>query len=178
MSDVIARRPQSRRGDSVAHATLTIASLVLAACLSGCAAVGDLAGAVAGIASGAATANPAVGVGVGIAVKAAVTEGVNRVSLSRRRNEQDAIAAAIADADVGESRPWAVDQRVAGDAHGEAHVVRLIETPLAQCKEVLFSVAPQEDAESAWFSTTVCHEGGRWRWAGAEPAVERWGNLQ
>ena len=79
---------------------------MLAASLSGCAAVGDVTGAVAGVVSGAITANPAVGIGVGIAVRAAANEAVNRVALSRRRSEHDAIAAAIAETDVGETRPW------------------------------------------------------------------------
>ena len=152
--------------------------LVACACLPGCAAVGDVTGAVAGVVSGAITANPAVGIGVGITVRAAATEAVNRIALDRQRHEQDAIASAIADAAVGEVRPWAVDRRVAGDAYGEVRVVRLIETPLALCKEALFSVVAGDGAEPAWFSTTACEAGGRWRWAAAEPAVARWGNLQ
>ena len=154
-----------------------VALIVACACLPGCASVGDISGAVAGIVSGAITANPAVGIAVGVSVRAAATEGVRRVSLARQRNEQDAIADAIADADVGESRPWGVDQRVTGDAYGEVHVVRLIETPLTVCKEVLFSVVSAEGAAPVWFATIVCDDGERWKWAAAEPAVERWGNL-
>ena len=71
-----------------------------------------------------------------------------------------------------------LDRRVAGDAYGEVRVIRLIQTPLALCKEALFSVAAGEGEEREWFSTTACDEGDRWRWAAAEPAVERWGNLQ
>lgn len=176
MTAVFARRRQGRRGDPVAHAVV----LLLCACLPGCAAVADVSGAVAGFASGAITANPAIGIGVGIAVRAGATEAVNRIALHRSRNEQDAIAAAIAGAAVGESRQWAVDQRVTGDAYGEVRVVRLIETPLARCKEALFSVVEGEGeaGQPAWYATTACEEGGRWRWATAEPAVERWGNLQ
>ena len=155
-----------------------IALIVACAFLPGCAAVGDITGAVAGIVTGAISANPAVGIAVGVSVRAAATEGVRRVSLARQRNEQDAIADAIADAEVGESRAWAVDQRVIGDAYGEVHVVRLIETPLTVCKEVLFSVVAGAGASPAWFATTACDDGGRWKWAAAEPAVERWGNLQ
>ena len=112
--------------------------------LTGCASVADIAGAVAGVASGAITANPAVAIGVGIAVHAGATQAANRVALHRQRNEQDAIAAAIADAAVGETRAWGVDQHVTGDAYGEVRVVRLIETPLALCKEALFSVVEGE----------------------------------
>lgn len=152
--------------------------VVACALLPGCASVGDITGAVAGLVTGGITANPAVGIAVGVSVRAATMEGVRRVSLARQRSEQDAIADAIADADVGESRAWAVDQRVTGDAYGEVHVVRLIETPLTVCKEVVFSVVAGEGAAPAWFATTACDEGGRWKWAAAEPAVERWGNLQ
>lgn len=151
-----------------------------AAVLPGCAAVGDVTGAVAGVVSGAITANPAVGIAVGVSVRAATNEAVNYVSRTRQRKEQDAIAAAVAETGVGESRPWAVDQRVTGDAFGEVRVVRVIRTPLALCKEALFSVVEGEGkhVSPAWFSTIVCEDGGRWKWAAAEPAVERWGNLQ
>lgn len=159
---------------------LRLSVFAVAACLTGCAAVGDLTGAVAGLVSGAITANPAVGIAVGVSVRAATNEAVNHVSRQRQENEQDAIAAAVAEMGVGESRAWAVDQRVTGDAHGEVRVVRVIQTPLALCKEALFSVVESkgENVSPAWYSTTVCEDGGRWKWAAAEPAVERWGNLQ
>lgn len=153
-----------------------------AACASiaGCASVGDITGAVAGLASGAATANPAVGISVGVAVRAGTNEAIRTVSRNRQRNEQDAIAAAAAVLAAGESAAWAVDQRVTGDAHGEVQVLRVIETPLALCKELLFSVAAgdEEAGPPAWFTTTACRQGERWKWAAAEPAVERWFNLQ
>ena len=152
--------------------------MVLLLCtLCGCASVADVAGAVAGLASGAATGNPAVGIGVGVSVRAAANEGVRYVARRRQQNEQDAVASVVAEMKVGETRPWAVDQRVAGDAHGEVRVVRLIKTPLTVCKEILFSVVGDE-APTVWFSTTACDEGGQWRWAAAEPAVDRWVNLQ
>lgn len=158
---------------------LAIAALACAS-LAGCASVGDVTGAVAGLVSGAATANPAVGISVGVAVRAGTNEAMRTLSRNRQRKEQDAIAAVAAALQVGEGAPWAVDQRVAGDAHGEVHVLRVIETPLATCKELLFSVAAgeEEDAPPAWFTTTACQEGERWKWAAAEPAVDRWFNLQ
>lgn len=151
--------------------------LLLVATLAGCESVADLAGAGAGILSGAATANPAVGVGVGVAVRAAANEGMKRVAKARQRNEQEAIAALVADMEVGETRAWAVDQRFVGDHQGEVSVIRLIETPLAACKEIAFSVL-DNDGNAEWFTTTACEDGGRWRWAAAEPAVARWINLQ
>jgi hypothetical protein len=152
----------------------------LACSLAGCAAVGDVTGAVAGLVSGAVTANPAVGISVGIAVRAGTNEAVRSVSRKRQRNEQDAIAAVAAGLDVGEAAPWAVDQRLAGDAYGEVRVLRVIETPLTRCKELLFSVleGEEENAPRAWFTTTACEGDQAWRWAAAEPAVDRWTNLQ
>lgn len=151
-----------------------------ASSLSGCAALGDMTGAVAGLLSGAITANPAIGISVGIAVRAGTNEAVRTASRKRQRNEQDAIAAAAAGLDVGEAAPWAVDQRVVGDAYGEVRVLRIIQTPLAQCKELLFSVAEGEEEKltRSWFTTTACEGDHAWQWAAAEPAVERWVNLQ
>lgn len=154
------------------------AILAAAASLAGCASVGDVSGALAGIVSGAITANPAVGISVGIAVRAGANEAVRTVSRNRRRNEQDAIASAAADLAPGDSAEWGVDQKITGDAYGEVHVLRVIETPIALCKELLFSVAEGEAEAPAWFTTTACRAGERWKWAAAEPAVERWVNLQ
>jgi hypothetical protein len=148
--------------------------------LSGCAAVGDITGAVAGLAAGAASANPAVAIAVGLGVRAATREGVKYVTRRRHEDEQDAIAAAAADLRVGETQLWAVRSKIARDTRGEVRVLRAIETPLATCKEIAFSVSDSEveTAVGSWFTTIACREGTRWRWAAAEPAVERWGNLQ
>jgi hypothetical protein len=155
-------------------------SLALAALLSGCAAVSDITGAVAGFAAGALTANPAIGIGVGIAVRAGTAETLGRIARVRRDAEHRAIVAAIADAPAGERRIWSLDREVGGDTHGEARVVRLIETPIAVCKEVAFTVSRGEGtvAFGDWFTTIACFDGQSWRWAIAEPAVERWTNLQ
>ena len=160
---------------------LTVCAALLTAWVSaGCVAISDLTGAVAGFAAGAATANPAVGISVGIAARAAAREGIQRVNRTRRRNEQDAIIAATAEIGVGETRHWAVDQSVTGDAAGEVRVLRMIATPLALCKEVAFTVSQSEDerASAVWFTTSACHDGESWRWAAAEPAVARWRDLQ
>jgi hypothetical protein len=151
--------------------------VVSVAALSGCQSLADATGAAAGLASGAASGNPAVGIGVGVGVRAAASEGLKRVARARHRHEQDAIAAVVADMRVGETRAWAVDQRVVGDVQGEVSVLRAIRTPLAECKEIVFSVI-DNNGGAEWFTTTACDEGGRWRWAAAEPAVERWINLQ
>lgn len=155
------------------------AAVVLAACVSGCAAVGDITGAVAGLASGAATGNPAVGISVGIAVRAGASELVDRVTRRRKEYEHDAIAGVAADMEVGEVRPWAVDQQWLGDTHGEVQVLRSIPNALTLCKELLFWTAEAgKNGKPAWFSTTACRHDGGWKWAAAEPAVERWINLQ
>jgi hypothetical protein len=59
-------------------------------------------------------------------------------------------------------------------------VTELIKNPLADCKGLLFSVASGKgpSATSAWYATTACRQGKQWKWAAAEPAVARWGNLQ
>ena len=157
-----------------------VAAGVLSAALSGCAVVGDITGAIAGLASGAATANPAVGIAVGVAVRAGTNEALDYVSRRRRQNEHDAIAGIVGDMTIGDTRVWTVDQRLAGDARGEVKVLRVIESSLAVCKELLFSVVRGEgdDARTEWFTTTACHDGAAWKWAAAEPAVRRWINLQ
>ena len=154
-------------------------AVAAASCLGGCAAVGDITGAAAGLLTGAATANPAIGISVGIAVRSGTNELLDRVTRVRKANEHEAIAAA-AELEVGESRAWAVDQKIAGDAQGEVRVLRVLNTPLALCKELLFSVAEEKAGtlHREWFTTTACQRGGEWKWAAAEPAVERWVNLQ
>jgi hypothetical protein len=102
------------------------------------------------------------------------------VTRRRHQEEQDAIAAAVADTPVGEIRQWALDRKAGRDTHGEVRVLRAIETPLASCKEAAFSIVDGDDqsASTTWFTTFACREGERWKWAAAEPAVDRWGNLQ
>ena len=56
-------------------------------------------------------------------------------------------------------------------------MVRAIPNPLAPCKQVLFSVE-EKDAPAAWYSVDICQQQEHWKWASAEPAVERWGYLQ
>lgn len=61
-------------------------------------------------------------------------------------------------------------------------MVRAFTTPLAACKEAVFSV-DDSDAQHAGeaqthYVTTVCRGAQGWKWALAEPAVARWGNLQ
>jgi hypothetical protein len=130
--------------------------------------------------AGALTANPAIGIGVGVVVRAGMAETLGHVARVRRAAEQQAIVAAIADARGGERRTWSVDREISGDAHGEVRVNRVIETPIAVCKEFAFTVSRAEGAVALgdWFTSVACFDGQDWKWAIAEPAVERWANLQ
>jgi hypothetical protein len=116
-----------------------------------------------------------------VATDAATRAGQQYVGRAWQRTEQDAIAAAAAGLGVGGQAPWRVEHVVpVGDEHGELRVVRPIDNPLAPCEEVAFSVdkGSGADLRRSWYTTTLCRQGDAWRWAAAEPAVERWGYLQ
>jgi len=155
---------------------LLAAALVLPL-LGGYAAVPDVAGLAAGGGAGAATGNPAVGFAVGLGVRAGVDELRKYVVRRRQTGEQDAIADAAGDAPVGEQRAWQIRHTIpVGNARGELAVVREYTTPLATCREVVFTV--EEDGRPSLFTTSLCRQATRWKWAAAEPAVGRWGFLQ
>jgi surface antigen len=158
------------------------AALVLLAGLSlaGCEAAGGIAGGVSGVATGIATGNAAVGYAVGVGIRALVDATVQYVQRSIRRGEQDEIAAAAGGAAPGQVVPWKAEHELPfgyGDAAGTVQVVRLIETPLAQCREVAINVG-EEDERVTLIATACLTSEGKWKWASAEPAVERWGVLQ
>jgi hypothetical protein len=159
-----------------------LAALALAAApLAGCGSLGDVVGAVTGTAAAAGSANPALGVGVGVGALAAAAYGIRTVARRWHRTEQDALAAAVGAMEVGEVRPWEVRHALPiGGGRGEVRVLRAVETPLASCKEALFSVVSGSgpDAAQRWFVTSACRRAEGWRWAAAEPATERWGSLQ
>ena len=149
--------------------------------LAGCNFTGSLIGAAAGGASGAATANPAVGVAVGVAVNASVDAVFAYIGRKMQQSEQDALATEVGTMQVGERRPWKVSHFIPFDnEHGEVAVTRDIVTPLATCRELVFSVQSGKgtDIKSDWYSTQACRDGDQWKWALAEPATERWEPLQ
>jgi hypothetical protein len=149
--------------------------------LAGCNSTAQIAGLVSGGAVGVATANPALGFATGVAVLAAADSGVKYYGRARQNAEQDAIAAAAADLEVGGQAPWHIDHTIPiGDEHGELEVTRMIDNPLAVCKEIAFSVdtSKAEKRQRAWYTAAICHQQDRWKWASAEPAVPRWGYLQ
>lgn len=152
--------------------------------LAGCSTVGGLAGTVAGITTGSFTSNPAIGIAVSVSVKALTDAQVKKLLRSLQQDEQDAIGAMAGAMAPGEIRQWQVRHLIPyGNNQGEIQVTRVIDTPLASCKEVMFSVVerkaeqPADDVPRAWFSANVCRQDQRWKWALAEPAVERWGSL-
>jgi hypothetical protein len=151
------------------------------AMLSGCQSVGAASGAAAGVASGLVTANPAIGIGVGIAVQAATDEAVNRYMRTMHADQQNEIAGLVGGMPVGDSKPWRVKHKVPiENGHGEVRVTRAFTSALAICKEFVFSVkdGDKPDAHEDWYTAAACLQDNGWRWASAEPAVERWGNLQ
>ncbi len=153
-----------------------LAALALLPLLAGCAVASDVAAVGAAAVAGSATGNPAVGLAVGIGVRAGVEELRRYVVRRRQAGEQDAIASVAGAAPLNEPRLWEIRHTVPiGNQRGELAVVREFATPLATCREVVFSVV---DDTRELFATTLCREGDRWAWAAAEPAVERWGFLQ
>lgn len=149
--------------------------------LAGCSTVSELSGLITGGAAGVASGSPAVGFAVGVATDAAATAGLRYASRARHGAEQDAIARAAADVPEGGEAPWKIEHFVPiGNEHGTLRVVRVIDSPLAACKEIAFSVetGAGETLKREWYVTSICKQDQTWKWAAAEPAVERWGYLQ
>ncbi|HEY4297664.1 MAG TPA: hypothetical protein VGM85_14425 [Paraburkholderia sp.] len=173
-----AARLSGNRLRLIAAGTLCVGASLLT---SGCSSVGAASGAAAGVASGLVTSNPAVAIGVGIAVQAATDEAIGRYMRSMHKDQQDLIAALAGAMPVGETRPWAVKHTLPiENGHGEVRVTRAFGSALALCKEFVFSVKDGDapNAPEAWFTASACQQDKGWKWASAEPAVERWGNLQ
>ncbi|MEA2791738.1 MAG: hypothetical protein QOG73_4144 [Acetobacteraceae bacterium] len=155
--------------------------LIAIVLLAGCKATPQIAAVVTGGATGAATGSPAVGFAVGVATDAGANYLFRYISRSRQGAEQDAIAQVAGELPVGTEAAWKIDHTIPiGNEHGRLRVVRMIDSPLAVCKEVAFSVeeGDGDKARRAVFTTDVCRQNEIWKWATAEPAVERWGFLQ
>ena len=149
--------------------------LVGVALLGGCSLGPAAAGVAAGGATAAVTANPVVGYAVGLGVRAGANEVLKYYVRVRKNAEQDAIAAVAGQSAVGESRRWEIRHTIPiGNAKGSLAVIAEIPNALAQCREVMFVT----DGADAPFITQVCRSSDRWRWAAAEPTVNRWGTLQ
>jgi hypothetical protein len=157
------------------------APLIAIVLLAGCKAAPQIAAVVTGGATGAATGNPALGFAVGVATDAGANYAFRYISRTRQGAEQDAIAQVAGDLPVGTEASWKIEHTIPiGDEHGRLRVVRAIDSPLAACKEIAFSVeeGKADQSKSNWFISDVCKQNEAWKWAVAEPAVERWGFLQ
>jgi hypothetical protein len=148
---------------------------------SGCGSIGAASGAAAAAATGIVTANPAIGVGVGIAVQAATDEAVNRFMKGMHADQQQLIAETAGRLPVGGMDIWRIKHKLpVENGHGQVRVTRAFASALALCKDFVFSVQDGDaaDAPEQWFTASACQDAGGWKWASAEPAVERWGTLQ
>jgi hypothetical protein len=146
--------------------------------VGGCKAAPEIAGVVAGGVTGGATASPAIGFAVGVATDAAATAAFQYVGRVRQGAEQDAIAQIAGALPVGGAADWKIEHTIPiGNEHGALRVTRKIESPLTDCKEVVFSVDEGTEKRD-WYATDICRLANNWAWAAAEPAVERWGYLQ
>jgi hypothetical protein len=176
-----------RRLAAVALLAVSVASL------TGCGSVltegtSDAAGlAGAGIA-GAVTNNATVGAAIGLGVKSVADFGLRYVERDVHAAEQDRIAAvagALPDGGVG---VWSVSHSIPieADQHGEVASIRSFGAGAPpggaafSCKDIVFSVdhGAGADLRRDFYTATVCLDGTRWKWALAEPATARWGNLQ
>ena len=161
---------------------LVVLLLLLPLGLGSCRVVGAIAGAAAGAASGTATSNPIVGFAIAVGVNAGIDELQNYIARIRQNAEQDEIAKAVGEMQLGETRSWKIVHDIPefDNEHGQMQVVRLIDTPLTQCKEVMFTVDQGSGSRlhQRPYVTDACQDTRGWKWAQAEPATERWGYLQ
>ena len=157
-----------------------IGTIVLALlALQGCRSIGSGAGAVVGVAAGAASVNPLIGTAAGLGTKAAVDALVLYIARVQQEGQQDAIATVAGHLKLGQAAEWRIAHVLPfGDAHGTLRVAGVIPNPLADCREIVFTVV--DGSRHADYVTTECAEAGsgHWNWAQAEPATERWGFLQ
>lgn len=151
--------------------------LAILGLMAGCSSASQIAGAVTGGVVGVSTGNPALGFAVAVATDAGTSYTFRYVARVRQGAEQDAIAQVAGTLPIGTRAGWKIEHSIPiGDEHGQLQVIRAIDSPLAACREVAFSV--EEDKTRAWFITSICKQAETWKWAAAEPAVERWGFLQ
>jgi hypothetical protein len=160
-------------------AVLFALMLGLAACASTSSGVSSAissastAGVAAGIAhaTGSALVGTAAGIGAGIGIDAGIKYAQRRI----HRNAQDAVAIAAGPLSVGQSARWNIDDWLPlTDRHGTVEIARSFGKAIP-CKDVVFDVDDDDDL----YVTTVCADKkGIWRWALAEPTVDRWGTLQ
>lgn len=168
---------------SLLRAPLLVATVLLAGCGSFLTeGTADLAGIAGAGAASAVTSSAAGAAAIGLGVRSVASEGLKYVTRRVHRAEQDAIAQAAGPLAPGATAPWSVTHSipVEDDEHGDLAVIREIGAGPLRCKELVFSVerTRKRQVVRAFYITTICQDGDRWRWASAEPATERWGSLQ
>lgn len=152
------------------------AVLIGAASLSGCTAFSDVASTASAVASGAATGNPAVAIAVGGIVRAAIEASSQAYARSAASETQGVIVGIAGWLEPGDSETWHEVRHLTEDLEGRVEVLRVIDSPLAVCKEIAFTIV-QKGIESTPYHAAICNTGEQWRWALAEPAIQRWGTL-
>jgi hypothetical protein len=149
--------------------------------LSGCASISQVTAVITGGIAGASTGSPAVGFAVGVATDAAANYTFRWIARVRQGAEQDAIAQLAGEMPLDAKVAWKIQHTIPiGNEHGQLEIVRAIDNPLTPCREIAFSVdsGEGEKVKHEWFTTDICKQPSGWKWASAEPAVERWGYLQ
>jgi hypothetical protein len=161
--------------------------LLCALVLSGCGSVltattSDVAGIAGAGAASAVTKSAAAAAGIGLGIAAGANAGLQYVERDVHAAEQDRIAAAAGGLQPGVVGHWDVSHKIPieDDEHGDLVVTRLIGSTDFSCKEIVFSVDTMDKTvpHRAFYTATVCQDGTAWKWASAEPATARWGNLQ
>jgi hypothetical protein len=156
-----------------------VSIFLLAGCTSSGTAVSSVASSAgtAAVASGIAnaTGSAALGAAAGLGAGIGLDIGFKYVERRIHRNAQDAVALAAGPLALGQSARWNVDAWFPlTDRHGTVEVARSFGTAIP-CKDIVFTVDDDDDL----YVTTVCADKhGVWRWALAEPTVDRWGSLQ
>lgn len=172
---------------------LAFLAILLAPALPGCAAFqGEAAADVAGIGGAALSdafgASGAAAAGIGLGVRAATRAGLQYGQRRIRAAAQDRVAAVAGPLRVGQIAAWSTDHALPlePEERGRVTVSRIVSNAPMACKEIVFSVdarqgdrrGGEEDAVRGFYTAVICRDGTAWRWATAEPAVARWGNLQ
>ncbi|HYG87151.1 MAG TPA: hypothetical protein VD978_12905 [Azospirillum sp.] len=147
--------------------------------LAGCAELGKELNAftTAGLAAvvGSATGSPVLGLIAGTAASYGIGSGIRYADRLIAGSVQNAVAVAAGGLGVGQAAPWQVEEDL--PLSGRTGTVQVARTfgEAIPCKDIVFTIDDSPD----FFATTICQrKDGVWRWALAEPTVQRWGSLQ
>jgi len=122
-----------------------------------------------------ATGSALVGVAAGVGAGVGLDYGIKYAERRVHAHVQDAVALAAGPLAVGQSARWNDDYWLPLDGkHGTVEVARSFGNRIP-CKDIVFTV----DKDDNFYVAVVCADKhGAWRWALAEPTVDRWGTLQ